>query len=798
MSTTYRMAFNNVEEQAVQCDIADSSGSAGVISITGAADAIHITTVDNDENKFTPIKSKKCTIKFLNSPDVNVRTFAQGEDLKWKVTVTINSLTVFIGFLSQGDIVEPFQYQLNQVVTLVATDGLAFLKNIRMVDSFGNTFQNENLLISYISACLAKTGLTLNINVINNLRLINNPGTWQLSDANFSASLGGITGLSNTEMQFFRVGDTITISGSASNDGTYTVTSKTGFPVNFVGLSPGVTDESPGALITFTDTTTNGHIYVTCWLHALTFEDRINQSVKCWDALTRILGHDCYLTQAKGQWWIVRVRELRNDFIQYVQVFDSSGNAVSNYTTNLEKAIGLKDTSGTPFAGTPDATAYFSQAKTSWGQERPDKYVRLLYQYIFGLEILCNQDFARGTLIGSLPGETDEYGQTLDVKNYTFDCWEYDKGLPPGTNDSTAYVKKRYLLGTEKDHYLHFEQTAVNTSGVSSWYYLKSLQKIPVGLSDRLKITLSFRYGADLGGSKPYNILHLCVRLYGVDGTYRLFGIGNVFPPSGVTTGWFNQTSNWDDTGAFAFLTSYVDTTVNLTDWNTVSWEVWPMPVNGKIEIVLVNVDQPADQTKEISSLTVEYIPYVGGGYNFFKGQSYTSTRDGNYQNSIEDEVYVSNGPRELIKGCLLDAELISDQFQFIPVGQFYEGQEYVFPSDAISAGRVYDYGELQVRAVHNQNRNGDELYHASCQGLGAGQLDADSADGHQDIIHRYFNRDLEPSTNQKVLQLVSQDVDLRNCEWTGTLIKNFDNDLGFNWGDTVAFKFESDTSFQP
>ena len=159
MATTYRIRFNNVEEQAVECTLTDETGDLDIIDIEGAEDAIHIVSQDNDENKFSPIKAKKCVIKFLNSQSVNFRTFATGEDNKWLVTVKINSLTVFIGHLEQGDIEEPFQYQENQIVILTATDGLGALKKKRLeyiynVWTATGCGLNQNRIIDYIAACL--------------------------------------------------------------------------------------------------------------------------------------------------------------------------------------------------------------------------------------------------------------------------------------------------------------------------------------------------------------------------------------------------------------------------------------------------------------------------------------------------------------------------------------------------------------------------------------------------------------------------------------------------------------------
>src|ERR1700751_1653556 len=93
----YEMSFINFESVTVVVDISDSSvliaddATPTVIPMVGSADCLHISNTDNDENKFTPIKSKKATIKFLNSDTVNESTFATGQDNRFLVNIKFGS-----------------------------------------------------------------------------------------------------------------------------------------------------------------------------------------------------------------------------------------------------------------------------------------------------------------------------------------------------------------------------------------------------------------------------------------------------------------------------------------------------------------------------------------------------------------------------------------------------------------------------------------------------------------------------------------------------------------------------------
>lgn len=713
MATTYRIQFNNFEEQAVEATITNDAGSLGTIDIEGAEDAVRIVSQDNDESKYSPIKAKKCVIKFLNSQSVALRTFATGEDNSWLVTVKINSLTVFIGYLEQGDIEEPFQYEENEIVVLTATDGLGALKSRRLDDIY-NVWTPDNLkenrIIDYIAACLGATGLELTINVINNLR-------------------------------------------EEDNDDT-------------------------------TDPTTFGNIYATLYLNIKTWEDdQVGRYLNSYDILERILKDDCYLTQAKGEWWIVRVKELRPDFDMKKTVFDFDGTIVSFETLNYEKAIGLKDVSGTPFAASPDASAFFSQDKTVASISRPFKSVALKYNYDNPFEILCNQAFERGAFIADLADEVDPDGITLQAKSYEVDCWTYEKGVPLDVQDSDVYIERLFSLGQEKQRFVHFPETATN-----AFYYLVCNERIPVQVYDKFTLSFNVRYNTDFGSpSGEGEWEQAWVRLYADDGTF--WSLNAV---SGTASAFFDTATYWQATAA-DWLGSKVlrivgeASSIDFTQWQSLSFDSPPMPRSGKLEIILINQDVTDTRTKDYGAINFEYIPYINGNYNTFSSQTDTSTRDGDYFSSIEDEVFIANAPTPVFKGALLK----KDGSDFPLVGRFYDGQEY---DSGTGPGFYATYGELRVRAYHQQFRNGDEIYRATCQGLTEGSIDTDSLDDHQDVIHRYFIRDIEPTTNTQAFQLVTQDVDLRNCEWTGTLIKNFDTGIGYII-DTYAFSYDAQGS---
>lgn len=129
-----------------------------------------IRTIDNNEDKFTQIRSKAVELRLHTNSDINVMTFAGGGDNQYKVEIGINSESniIYTGWLSISDLSQTFQPDPN-VLVLTATDGLGFLQGLPLTDFSGNVPEYEHSLLTYIAWCLAKTGLQLDIAIEMNL-----------------------------------------------------------------------------------------------------------------------------------------------------------------------------------------------------------------------------------------------------------------------------------------------------------------------------------------------------------------------------------------------------------------------------------------------------------------------------------------------------------------------------------------------------------------------------------------------------------------------------------------------------
>lgn len=127
--------------------------------------------IDNDENKFTPIRSKQATIGLYSSGQMDIANFCDGGDNRFVVEIDYpyTQFAAFRGFLSLSDLQQDFQPDPN-TITLIATDGLGFLNDEVLVTFDGLNPLNDHPIMDYLCWSLGRTGQRLEIDVIMNLR----------------------------------------------------------------------------------------------------------------------------------------------------------------------------------------------------------------------------------------------------------------------------------------------------------------------------------------------------------------------------------------------------------------------------------------------------------------------------------------------------------------------------------------------------------------------------------------------------------------------------------------------------
>ncbi len=753
----YHMEFNTMEnDQNVFVDIYDTSvliddaADPEVIELTPYGSPLVISVINNDRDKFSPIRAKQATIRFLSNRGENkgAYTFADKPDNNWLVRVTNNTPeTIFEGFLMLSDIQQPFQPD-PVVVELTASDHLGVLKDIPLTDDTGATPQGKYRIAELVAMCLKKTGMSIDLKVINNVRhgggytgaiTFSQPGNYFVTDG--------------LKTYIFYPNQTIVITGTTSNNGTFIVESvdNTGV-VTQVTLTTAITTSESAASATIADAS-NGHLYNEVYIDAKTFEEEIGTCEDCYTVLEKILGEDCFLTQWKGDWYIMRVDEFEGNPI-YIANYDADGTFIDiDGGTTINKSIGAAE------------SIRWANADTLLEFERRHKTVKETYNFNLWKEIVCNIDFSRGT--GSDPA-----GVTPDEEvEYVPECWEFYRGRNVGTGLIMTYteldtltadvgalrgIRKIYDFGYEKERFLFMQDNDAE-------HYYKA-EPFDVNFKDRLTISFDWKRMTTLGGS----LNQALITLEETDGTLWAWN----YNANGSVNEWVEITNMAQS----AYLRTWLSTVAGTDDdWENIS-SVLETPAAGKVTIRLLLNDFGYE--KRFANLNIAYDAYINGTYLNFSGQYSQVDRDpaAGYNAKRDEEVFISDSPSKLFKGALM-----------VPSGTDYTLTYRFYAAAVFSLGlpttedSYHPFGYIQAFSVWNQYRNSGRVFSGALKGLGTSW---------PDLLHKYSLTDADGNTVSRNFMLISFEQDWKTGIWTGVFAEVYRTDLGKVYSDTFTFKY--------
>lgn len=759
--TTQQTVLSETHEDGITYT---SITEAEIIPLEMAGDPFHISTIDNNEDKFTTIRSKQGTIKIHTNTAIDINTFCEGNDEKFKVDAFVDDLLIKTGYLTIPDMQQEFMPNPNEL-ELTSTDNLGILKEQDTTDFENQLPVGDYRIMNWIAWCLKKTGLSLPINIISSVK----HGT-----GNFTASVQ-FTGtgmfMSNANSRKFYNGGTFTVTGTSSNNVTFTVTQ---IGESFIGLAAVVTNttfatEGP-VNATFQDDSSTRVWYDKCYLHSTTFEKGIRELENPYTILQKILTEDSVLFQMNGEWWIVRIDDMQGDADYSIERYDAESIYIETITRDGNKNI-----------GEPDIIAFMNDNPALI----PDRSLRtaiLNYKYSFPLEFICNIELTRGEFIEDLPdeerdskGDIPEVGNTdrrvYNVKSYTPECWEYKKGAPVLPQDSDGYVKKYFYNGYEKFSWLYAEPTATSLA-----YYWQSQDLKRMNAGDKFEISIDVKYGDDLGGGGGhFSITQIVVKLYADDGTtWSLHAESGSDMP--------DPQPRWEE-GDFdvilEFLTWEGDAAATRFDqWNTISWMSAPLPRSGRIQVELWNAFDPHARFKQWDNLRIDYLPLVNGSYGKYTGQRYSVSQTTKNKGKRENEVFVSDAPSAAFKGAIK-----------IPNGTDYN-LAYLF-TDA-NHSTPAPFGELQIWSVWNQYRLDNRNWDADFDLLESEEVDAGKYNG-VDLINKITLTDTNVNTVNRLCMILHYDMDFHLNTWKGYVASLYNTEVGKVYTDFLEFKYITD-----
>jgi hypothetical protein len=786
---------------------------------------ITIQVINNSRDKFDPIRAKQAIIRFRSSkPDfLNSDTFADAPDNNFSVLIysTDPAEPIFIGFLMLTDMEEAFQPDPN-VVVLTASDHLGLLDDVPLTALDESVPSGKVRIADALAMALNGTGMQLPIKVINNLR--HGSGSRSML-AQFAASTDSII---VSETDFFYTGGSFLVSGSASNNILIHAADVGLLIVTIVVTRESLVDEGPVS-VTFTDVS-SGHLYDKVYIDiGATAEEEINTRISSRDVIARILGEDCFITQWKGAWYIMRVDEFDNNQI-YVANFDADGTFTSmDAGTAIDMSIGAAE------------DRKFCNADALKLQDRPHKSVQEKFSYDYPLEIIANPEFERGALT------TDVSPQQ---KWYAIDNWgsfQSDFGASGGLSAASTdiYTRRDFIEGVESARYVVIELNGTPSNLIIS-------KPVEMYTKDKFNLTVSKRMSANVGSPGAVTETAAQVRLYGNDGTYwTLRGTTTVQP----LPLWEPCT---EDFNTDQQLIQYqYDAGQDLRDSVSATVEAPALPVIGYIRVLLYQSSEFGDIADTyIEPPSFDYIPFINGTYEKYTSQQNTIDRGGtDYNARRRQQVYISDSPRPVFKGSLyipskISRLLVSGSITFGTNGFVASGDQrakylegmHVFVDAATNPGYYtvlsatyniignttavvvnssltavtetasiyaaafyltrhfysaaplalgsppddtyfHTYGWHQAYAVWNQYIRAYRVFTGSVLGIGTDW---------PDLIYKFSLTDTDPNTVDRYFMLLSYSQDHKTGMWTATVAEVFRTDIGKIYTDPLTFRYLS------
>jgi hypothetical protein len=336
-----------------------------------------------------------------------------------------------------------------------------------------------------------------------------------------------------------------------------------------------------------------------------------------------------YITQKDGYWFINLIDELETRDL-YLFTFDYLGEFVSSTTGNFTKSIGATE------------LLTWMNDDQEKSLENAVKEVQLDYPFNLPKEVLTNYDLSRGTDLSST---------TIAPEGWIFERWTTvgsANNIP--VEDSTPhYIHLVFVDDQEKERYLRMEASSITKDLV--W---RNADKIPVHAGDKIAMSFDWRFTNNPGGSGHFHYIMAQIRLYGDDGTtWSLNGISG----SGFTAGsdkpkWVQSDVDFITNNQFIYYDGELSD--ELTEWQSVNVTSTPMPVKGRVEVYLKHNVNTNARGKDFAAISFDYIPYIAGTYQKYKGNQYKVNQVLDTAQVIQDEAGISDSIKYLFKWALL------------------------------------------------------------------------------------------------------------------------------------------------
>lgn len=383
-------------------------------------------------------------------------------------------------------------------------------------------------------------------------------------------------------------------------------------------------------------------MFAQAYLDYRTFMTSPTEFVDCYAALQILLKDHFRLYYDKGQWVIYRLTESQYlpEGNRYYTIYNSSGTALigaidgQDYAkvgkSNLIRAINENATISAKFA---------------------NKTVRNNFKYIVWDEIPRNNKFERGTLNSGISDATHKY--------YSIDNWTFGKTVSStfptnpaiGATTGTAYrLSTLNAFGVELTRELVFTPEVTG----SALYNVLLSEAIPVDEQDVVEI--SFQFHVEIASGMTGTTI-MKVFIVPDDATANI--------QMDDSAGTLSENIPWK-TGINSLTLQFNG--ADPTQYFAFNAKSSPIPKAGKMYIAFYGHNTATFGKWYFKDFNLGYTPFTAGGFIPITGDYWSRTQTNKFPDTLESEVKISDSPKSVIKGTLLDSgnvKTVTDWWRF-------------------------------------------------------------------------------------------------------------------------------------
>lgn len=382
-------------------------------------------------------------------------------------------------------------------------------------------------------------------------------------------------------------------------------------------------------------------------LHARTFLKNSMEFYDCYKTLETILSEYFCLYQWNGMWVILLVGEMQDSpgaKIWYTD-YDSTG-TITGAAQNSENACAVGR----------DKEIHPVNINQTIGSEFAVKSARYSYTYTPWPELPTNNTFERGALRSETVNDDGTITRIYDIDGWNFGGFSFGgdvsdlPDLQPVDGTSDAYKKiilNQYGVELSREIFVGGENTGTNKNKVLQ------CDAIPVDAGDRLEVSFDFK------------------KTFSADGTFQ-FAVIYLKPDAGTwpANRWTLDNDNsilqdggplrWVQGGlTFNVLSRFYDNGENAGEWFSISLDIPDIPETGNLYIWFYAANPDSANFSVYRNFRVVYRPFIAGGRLQVKGDYAQTEQDTALKDKIEEEVFISDSLKKVLKGSLYRENLL-------------------------------------------------------------------------------------------------------------------------------------------